>query len=862
MRHRSFLFLPFVLALLAAAPLRADILTWDGDTATAGQQDGSGTWNTTDANRWFNPLTPGYQPWNNATPDSAVFGQGGVGPYTVTLGEAITVEDLTFQTAGYTIAGGGNTLTLAAGSNITVAATFSASLNVSLAGTNGFTKEGAGTLTIGGGTANTLTGTVTVNGGTLAWGSNNRIADTSDIVVNGGAVNFGGFTETIANFTQTTAMAGGSISGTNANLTITGTLRISSSGTGAGFTVNSGAQVSAQTVDIRGSAYSGTGNESILLGGNTATLTTQLTVGSGGLLMDGQTIQMNAGPKGNRIVLNGTVTASGVNVFRMDAAAVVGAVHEIDLGGVARTFDIAASGTTTIGSAIVVVNGGITKTGAGVLTLSGTASNTYTGLTTVSGGTLSMTKTSGVNAIAGDVLINGGTLSWGASNNEQLANTSSLTISSGTVIFNNRSETLLNVTKTGGEMTTQGGTITILGTLAVSGGTSNGSQTWAWTINSGGHTSAQTVDFRGFVHAPTSNAVLQIGGNSPTALGTLTVGSGGLFLDGQTLTLNPSTSAANLGSQIVLNGNVTASGTNTFALNSSGIPVGTSITRIDMGTGTRTWNITGGTTTVNSAIGVIGSANLVKAGAGTLQFNGVTSYTGKTTVAAGTLTLAAAGRIDSSPWIQIDSGATLNTSAIVGGYSYASAGTGVISGSGTIQGSLNVGAGKVLKPGVTSDPANISTAGDGIGTLTVTGNLVFNPTAPSTVAEFKIQSPSSSDQIVVNGSLTLDGNSNIVVTFDGASPFAQAFGQSWTLLDWAGSLTATGFDPGANFRTGNNLDGNEGNLDLPELSTGFFWRVDNFSGSGSLTVSIVPEPGKAFLLMGGLVAMCLRRRRR
>jgi autotransporter-associated beta strand protein len=40
--------------------------------------------------------------------------------------------------------------------------------------------------------------------------------------------------------------------------------------------------------------------------------------------------------------------------------------------------------------------------------------------------------------------------------------------------------------------------------------------------------------------------------------------------------------------------------------------------------------------------GVIGSANLVKTGAGTLQFNGVTSYTGKTTVAAGTLTLAGA----------------------------------------------------------------------------------------------------------------------------------------------------------------------------------------------------------------------------
>jgi autotransporter-associated beta strand protein len=597
------------------------------------------------------------------------------------------------------------------------------------------------------------------------------------------------------------------------------------------------------------------------MGGNTAALFAQLTVGAGGLFMDGQTIQMNAGPKGNRIVLNGTFTASGVNTFRMDASAQAGAVHEIDLGGVARTFDIAAAGTTTIGSAIVIVNGGLTKTGAGILVLSGTAANTYTGLTTVTAGTLSLQKTSGVNAIAGDVLINGGTLSWGGSNNNQLADTSSITISSGTLNFNNRSETLLNITKTGGEMINHAGTITVLGTLAVSGGTSNGGQGWAWTINSGGATTANAVDFRGFVNVANGNAVLQIGGNSTSVIGTLTVGSGGLFLNGQTLTLNPGTGANALGSQIILNGDVNASGTNTFAVN-AGTAVGTSVTRIDMGTGTRTWNITGGTTTVNSAIGVIGSANLVKTGAGTLQFNGVTSYTGKTTVSQGTLTLAAAGRIDSSPWIQVDSGATLDVSAISGGYSYASAGTGVISGSGTIQGSLNIGAGKVLKPGTTSDPANINTAGDGIGTLTVTGNITFNPSSLSTVAEFKIQSPSSSDQINIGGSLSLDANSNIVVTFDSANPFTPGPGQSWTLLDWAGVLNAAGFNPGANNRTGNNADGNEGNLDLPELSAGLFWQVDNFSGSGSLTISIVPEPGKALLLMCGLVGMCLRRRRR
>jgi autotransporter-associated beta strand protein len=1076
-RHRITPFLVLVLAILASMPLRADILFWDGDTTAGNLQDGGGTWNTSANDRWFNPLTPGYQQWNNTTPDSAVFGQGGAGPYTVTLGEAIAVEDITFQSSGYTIAGGGNSLTLAAGSTIT--ATGNATLNVGLAGTNGFTKEGAGNLTLGGGAANTLTGTITVNAGTLTWGGSNQIADTANIVVsggtlnfnnqsdtfasytqtsgtgvpngantgivtitgtlaisggsgmtinsngqwsanmvdftgwtvagdallmggngtrltsltvgpggmvlsgqqitlnstntvggvgnaiilngdltasgtnllrasassgeagsvtqidlgavnrtfnitggtttiqnglsivgtggltksgagtltfdtvtngnlinpgtitisegtilwaksnqvadtvnivvNGGAANFGGVTETIANFTQTSSTTAGSLTGTNGTLTVTGTLLISSgTGVGTGFTVNSGAQVTAGTVDLRGSNYTGAGNQSILMGGNTAPQITQLTVGAGGLFMDGQTIQMNAGPVGNRIVLNGTVTASGTNVFRMDASAQVGAVHEIDLGGVARTFDI-TGGTTTIGSAITLVNGGVTKTGAGTLTYSGTAANTYTGLTTVTAGTLTMSKTSGVNAIAGNVLINGGTLTWG-SVNEQMANTSSLEISSGILNFNNRVETLLNLTKTGGEMRNHGSTITILGTLAVSGGTSNNGQGWAWTINSGGHTSANTVDFRGFVNGSNGNAVLQIGGNSTSVISTLTVGSGGLLLDGQTLTLNPGTGANALGSQIVLNGDVTASGTNIFAAN-SGTAVPNSVTRIDMGSGTRTWNITGGTTTVNSAIGVIGSANLVKTGAGTLQFNGAASYTGKTTVSQGTLTLTFAGSIDSSPWIQVDSGATLNVSGLAGGYTYAPSGTGVISGSGTIQGSLNIGAGKVLKPGTTSDPGNIATAGDGIGTLTVTGNLTFNPSSLSTVAEFKILSPSSADQINIGGSLALDANSNIVVTFDNANPFTQAAGQSWTLMDWVGSLNAAGFNPGANNRTGNNADGNEGNLDLPELSSGLFWQVENFSGSGSLTISIVPEPGRALLFVCGLATILFRRRR-
>ena len=50
-------------------------------------------------------------------------------------------------------------------------------------------------------------------------------------------------------------------------------------------------------------------------------------------------------------------------------------------------------------------------TGLGTMIFSGGSSNTYTGLTTVTAGELDLNKTS-ATAIAGNVLVNGGTLRW------------------------------------------------------------------------------------------------------------------------------------------------------------------------------------------------------------------------------------------------------------------------------------------------------------------------------------------------------------------------------------------------------------------------------------------------------------------
>ncbi len=102
-----------IAVLLVAGTAPADPaapLTWDTNTGATDPQDGSGTWNTANTNWWNGTDNVS---WDNVAPlDSAVFGAGGTGTATVTLGADIDVEDITFNSGpDYTI-DGDNTLTL------------------------------------------------------------------------------------------------------------------------------------------------------------------------------------------------------------------------------------------------------------------------------------------------------------------------------------------------------------------------------------------------------------------------------------------------------------------------------------------------------------------------------------------------------------------------------------------------------------------------------------------------------------------------------------------------------------------------------------------------------------------------------
>lgn len=850
----------FCFALVAAHGVE---LTWDGNVANSGLQDGGGAWNTSVTDRWFNDVTSLYQAWDNSVAAVAVFGVGSGAAGTVTLGEPIEASGLIFNTAGsgnYIITG--STLSLTGAASVGGAA--DATLSAVLAGVNGLHKSGAGILTLSGSASNTFTGETIINEGTLSmnksgaavavggdirvnsggkllWSANGQVAATTNVVVDGGDVQVASRVITLASYTQ---LAGGISTGNTANMTITGTLQLAG---GLVLTLNSGARWSAHAADFTGFS---TAVNVVNFGPGNSSVVTRLEIGSGGLTLSGQRINLNrpatAGLLGNELAIHGNVTASGANLITTAAATALpaSAIHQVDLGAATRTWNITAD-TTTL-AIQVAGQGGLTKTGNGTLALTGVDANTYAGLTTVSGGVLSLGKTAGVNAVPGNVLVTGGQLSWAVAN--QIPDNASIEVTGGiTFALGGRDETFANYTQSGGLGFSSGssnsGIVTITGLARLTGGS-------ALTVNSGGRMTVNEVDATGF-----SGTVINLGGNTAARVTSFTVGGGGITLSGQSISLGGGLDEGRLGSELVLTGPLTATGTNNINQGSGDFGV----RQVNLGDQIRTFQINGGTTTSNAPL--VGTGGVLKSGVGVLTLANVNTYTGKTTVSAGSLVLGTNGDLADSSWIQIDAGATLNTTAKVGGFVYEpSVGAPVISGTGSVAGSLVVGGAASLHPGVTSDPADLLTAGDGVGTLSISGDLGFTTSADHTVAVFQIFSAVSADALVIGGDLALSEASYLSVLFD---PFyTPSWGDSWQLMNWEGLLTLNGFSTGLNGRTGKDSDANEGNLNLPDLSDfNLLWNIDPLTNGGALAITIVPEPSRVLLVLLSLGGIAGVRRR-
>ena len=141
-----------------AAPQPA---TWEGNSAPGG--DGV---NWTNADNWTTDGMADVAPPATSPGDDLTFGNGTIG--TINLQGNEFANSLAFN-AGFTLdaPGSTNTLTLASGS-ISVGSLDSATMNASVAGTDGLNLSGAGTLVLDG--ANNYTGATNINGGTLVAG--------------------------------------------------------------------------------------------------------------------------------------------------------------------------------------------------------------------------------------------------------------------------------------------------------------------------------------------------------------------------------------------------------------------------------------------------------------------------------------------------------------------------------------------------------------------------------------------------------------------------------------------------------------------------------------------------------------------
>ncbi|MFD9900331.1 autotransporter domain-containing protein [Mesorhizobium sp. NPDC059025] len=220
-----------------------------------------------------------------------------------------------------------------------------------------------------------------------------------------------------------------------------GTLR---SGAANALVSNTAYTIDGGILDLNGyrltaSSLSGAGGEVALGGGtltvgqtaNTATAYAGTITGSGSLIKDGGGTLILQGPNtysGGTVVKGGILRSGAANAFagnraytidggaldlngyRLTASSLSGDGGRVMLGGAGLTVDQAANLITTYAGAITG-SGGLIKAGGGTLVLTGTSS--YSGDTTVSGGKLQFGNGSlgGGNDLAGSIDVTAGELS-------------------------------------------------------------------------------------------------------------------------------------------------------------------------------------------------------------------------------------------------------------------------------------------------------------------------------------------------------------------------------------------------------------------------------------------------------------------
>lgn len=772
--------------ILAAAALHAAPLTWD-PAANGSQSGGAGTWDANTTANWWNGSAD--QAWTDTTGiDTAIFGGTG-GAVTIATG-GVTANALTFNATGYALSGAALTL---AGSTPTVTVTNgseSATISSVITGAAGLVKSGAGTLTLSG--ANTYTGGTIVSAGKLVAGSATAFgaSGASVSVASGASLDLAGFATG-----SNVSIAGTGTDGTGAlfNSSATtvgsiGTLTLTGSATiGGAVNNNTGIGIATTGINLGGNTLNLNSGRLIIDGTDAFTGGGLINVNSGGVLyFAGATAGSGAG-------VTISVKTGGVMDGRDYANSALASYPTVELDGGMLSNGYTNSnggggGVILYNPLTVTANGGIlsgnasgfdnrlrlagTLVGSGALTLQGSRGvefrgdiSGYTGTMTATAGTVAFNPTAAVQTF-------NGVLSGARPVEKNGANTTIFTTAnnySGTTTVNGGTLQISGAGKLGNGaaiIVNTAGTVDLGGTTQTVGAATLGGTVLNGTLNAtsysgtGGNVSANLGS--AIVFTQTSGSTTLSGTNAITSTvinggnltfantaasgsGTITVNAGGsLVASGMQSTVSGWLASGRVAAASV--GNIALSGDSSETIDFTGFnSLGLASTGFATYSGTLTpgtggYRFGGATSNLTIASALGGANALTKSDAGTAMLAGNNTYTGTTTVNAGTL---------------------LVTGAINGGAVTVSGGSLLVGGAATINatsgGAVNIGGGSLAARSLNA----IGAAGSTITLTNGSGTLVFGGSANDTTD--RVISHTAGSTMTNNGSGTVTLTNNIQV---------------------------------------------------------------------------------------------------
>ncbi|MEW6436606.1 MAG: autotransporter domain-containing protein [Pseudomonadota bacterium] len=566
-----------------------------------------------------------------------------------------------------TFTGGANTLTLQGSSwaltgNIEIDGSGSVSFNQAAAQTIGNVIAGNGSVVQDGAGALTLSIANTYSGGTAIDAGSTLIISNSNALGTGTVALNGGTTGATLNF--------------NGNLTVANKFTVSGDPT---FNVLTG-----NTTALPGQ-ISGTGD----------VVVNDATGYAGTLVLSNATNNYT----GATSVDAGTLQAGAANVFGTNSAMTVASGATLDLGGYSQSIgSLSGAGTVTSSAA-----GAITLT-----TGSDNSSTIFSGIVQDGSGTLALTKTgtgtlvlsNPANNYSGATSVEAGTLQAGAAN--VFGTNSAVTVASGaTLDLDGYRQSLGSLSGAGTVTSSAAGAITL------TTGSDNSSTIFSGIVQDGSGTLALTKTGTGTLVL--SNPANNYSGATNIDAGTLQAGAANVFGANPAMIV-ASSATLDLGGYSQSLGSLSGAGT---------------VTSSAAGAITLTTGSDNSSTTFSGIIqDGSGTLALTKSGTGTLVLSGISSYTGPTSINAGSLEID--GSIAGSSLITVNNGGTLT-------------------GTGTL-GTTQVNSGGIFAPG---------TSGVAATSMTINGNLTLSGGSTYVVTI----SPTQSSKTQVNGTAVLGGAS-------------------------------------------------------------------------------------------------------